>query len=111
LATRFYGIRLNRRSTFNYGWDILWYDSHTESFYSLDFERQDEFNPAFFDILMTTYDLHMLLDIPLPAEKKPVQSQGQSDNSRRHWRQHGRGYRYGTDQTQQPLADHSSVAA
>jgi hypothetical protein len=23
LATRFYGIRLNRRSTFNYGWDIL----------------------------------------------------------------------------------------
>jgi heme/copper-type cytochrome/quinol oxidase subunit 3 len=21
--TRFYGIRLNRRSTFNYGWDIL----------------------------------------------------------------------------------------
>jgi hypothetical protein len=25
LATRFYGIRLNRRSTFNYGWDILTY--------------------------------------------------------------------------------------
>jgi hypothetical protein len=23
LATRFYGIRLNRRLTFNYGWDIL----------------------------------------------------------------------------------------
>ncbi len=90
---------------------FYWYDSHTKMFYSFDFERQDEFNAAFFDIVMTAYDLHMLIDITLPAEKKPVQYQGQSTNGRRHRRRHGRTCWRGNDQQQQHHVGEVPVAA
>ncbi len=90
---------------------FYWYDSHTKRVYTFIFENQETFNAAFFDIVMTAYDLHMLIDITLQAEKKSVQHQGQSDNGRRHRRRHGRAYGHGNDQHQQPHVGDVSFAA
>jgi hypothetical protein len=65
------------------------YDNNSKTFSSLEFERQEQFNPAWFDIVMTTYDLHKLIDAPVAVEKKPAQSHGQNHRRRRN---RGRGH-------------------
>lgn len=65
------------------------YDTITRTFYSLEFENQENFNPSWFDIVMATYDLQEALNITLPAEKKPILYQKHSGRRHRHNRNRG----------------------
>ncbi len=59
------------------------YDSHTETFKSITFENQENFNVNWFDYVMRNYELDKLLSAEAPAERKPVQSHGKSRNARK----------------------------
>jgi hypothetical protein len=54
---------------------IYLYDGVTQMFAEITFAEKDSFNPSHFDIVMTTYDLHLFLDMSSPEEKKPVSCQ------------------------------------
>lgn len=69
---------------------FYFYDKEKMSFFSLTFERQESFNPADFDIVMTTYDLHLLIDRPAVVAKKTVQSHSENRNNGRRRRNRGR---------------------
>jgi hypothetical protein len=75
------------------------YDSNTNWFYSFTFENQDSFNVAWFDMVVTAYDLQDLIDMNLGVEKKPVQQR-----SRRRRRGHHGNNRHGYLPLQQPVA-------
>jgi hypothetical protein len=55
----------------NSGAFYLW-DRSSKSFYTLEFENQDNFNPTWFDIVFTTYDLQELLDGKNSMNPKPA---------------------------------------
>jgi hypothetical protein len=64
------------------------YDKITKTFLALNFEKTDNFNVSWFDLVMTTYDLQELIYRKPEVEKKPVQSAGHGRRHRR--RRHGR---------------------